>query len=126
MSKGYWWMIPLATVLAGCNTMGRITVKDHMAPSGQRVMVGQAEPKSEYHCQMLVEEEHDWGVKESVNKAAAIERLTQAAVQAAPGKAANYAYLHLPGEATVGIVNVNAFNDPEVVYYNCASLPPPK
>ena len=119
-------MIPLATLLAGCNTMGRITVKDHTAPSGQRVMVGQAEPKSEYHCQKLLQEEHDWGVKESVNKAAAIERLTQAAVEAAPGKGSNYAYLHLPGEATVGIVNVNAFNDPEVVYYNCASLPPPK
>src|SRR3954451_19614642 len=118
MSKGYWWMIPLATLLAGCNTMGRITVKDHMAPSGQRVMVGQAEPKSEYRCQKLVEEEHDWGVKESINKPAAIERLTQDAVEAAPDKGANYAYLHLPGEATVGIVNVNALNDPEVVYYN--------
>lgn len=126
MSKKYWWMVPLATLLAGCNTMGRITLKDHIAPSGQRVMVGQAEPKSEYHCQKLLEEEHDWGVKESVNKAAAIEGLTQAAVQAAPGKGANYAYLHLPGEATVGIVNVNAFNDPEVVYYNCTSLPPAK
>ena len=55
-----------------------------------------------------------------------LEALTQTAVQAAPGKGANYAYLHLPGEATVGIVNVNALNDPEVVYYQCASLPAPK
>ncbi len=125
MIKGSWSIIPLAAVLAGCNTMGRITVKDYTAASGQRVMVGQAEPKSEYQCQKLVEEEHDWGMKESVNKAAAIEQLTQTAVQAAPGKGANYAYLHLPGEATVGVVNVNAFNDPEVVYYKCASLPAP-
>jgi hypothetical protein len=119
-------VITLAVLLVGCNTMGRITVKDYAAASGQRVMAGQAEPKSEYQCQKLVEEEHDWGVKESLNKAAAIEQLTQAAVQAAPGKGANYAYLHLPGETTVGIVNVNALNDPEVVYYKCASLPPPK
>lgn len=123
---GYGLVIPLATLLVGCNTLGRITVKDYTAASGQRVMAGQAEPKSEYQCQKLVEEEHDWGVKESLNKAAAIEQLTQTAVQAAPGKGANYAYLHLPGEATVGIVNVNALNDPEVVYYKCASLPPPK
>ena len=118
-----WSMIPLAAVLVGCNTMGRITVKDYTAASGERVMVGQAEPKSEYGCQQVLEEEHDWGMKESFDKARAIEQLTQTAVQAAPGKGANYAYLHLPGEATVGVVNVNAFNDPEVVYYKCASLP---
>jgi hypothetical protein len=123
---GYQSVVPLAALLVGCNTMGRITVKDYTAASGQRVMAGQAEPQSEYQCQKLVEEAHDWGVKESLNKPAAIEQLTQAAVQAAPSKGANYAYLHLPGEATVGIVNVNALNDPEVVYYKCASLPAAK
>ena len=126
MSRGYWSIVPLIVALTGCNTVGRITVKDYTAASGQRVMVGQAEPKGEYQCRKLVEDTHDWGMKESVDKAGAIEKLTQAAVQAAPGKGANYAYLHLPGEATVGIVNVNAFNDPEVVYYQCANLPAPK
>lgn len=126
MPKAYWSLIPLAALLVGCNTMGRITVKEYTAASGQRVMAGQAEPKSEYQCQKLMAEEHDWGMKESMNKAAAIEKLTQAAVEAAPGKAANYAYLHLPGEANVGALNVNAFNDPEVIYYKCASLPAPK
>lgn len=126
MLKAYLPVIPLAAVLVGCNTMGRITVKDYSAASGQRVMAGQAEPKSEYQCQKLIEEAHDWGMKESMNKAAAIEKLTQAAVEAAPGKGANYAYLHLPGEANVGALNVNAFNDPEVIYYKCASLPAPK
>ena len=126
MSQGHWLVIPLIAVLAGCNTVGRITVKDYTAPSGQRVMAGQAEPKAEYQCRKIVEEEHDWGVKEGMNKAGATEELTKVAVQAAPGKGANYAYLHLPGEATVGIVNVNALNDPEVVYYQCASLPAPK
>ena len=123
MLKVYWPVILLAALVAGCSTMGRITVKDYTAASGQRVMAGQAEPKSEYQCQKLLEEAHDWGMKESMNKAAAIEKLTQAAVAAAPGKGANYAYLHLPGEATVGALNVNAFNDPEVIYYKCASLP---
>lgn len=123
MLKAYLPVIPLAALLVGCSTMGRITVKDYSAPSGQRVMAGQAEPKSEYQCQKLLEEAHDWGMKESMNKAGAIEQLTRTAVDAAPGKGANYAYLHLPGEATVGSLNVNAFNDPEVVYYKCASLP---
>jgi hypothetical protein len=124
MLKAYLPVIPLAALLVGCSTMGRITVKDYSAPSGQRVMAGQAEPKSEYQCQKLLEEAHDWGMKESMNKPAAIEKLTQAAVEAAPGKGANYAYLHLPGEANVGALNVNAFNDPEVIY-KCASLPAP-
>ena len=100
-------------------------MKDYTA-SGQRVMAGQAEPKSEYQCQQLAEEEHDWGMKESMNKPAAIEKLTQVAVAAAPVKGANYAYLRVPGEASVGAVNVNAFKDPKVVYYKCASLPAPK
>jgi hypothetical protein len=123
MLNRYWLLIPLAASLVGCNTMGRITVKDYTAASGQRVMAGQAEPKSEYQCQKVVAEEHDWGMKESMNKAGAIEQLTRTAVDAAPGKGANYAYLHLPGEASVGSLNVNAFNDPEVVYYKCAGLP---
>jgi hypothetical protein len=126
MLKAYWSVIPLAALLAGCNTMGRLTVKDYTAASGQRVMAGQAEPKSEYQCQKLLEETHDWGMKESMNKAGAIEKLTQEAVAAAPGKGANYAYLHLPGEANVGALNVNAFNDPEVIYYKCGSLPAPQ
>ena len=125
MRKAYWPVIPLAALVAGCSTMGGITVKDYTAASGQRVVAGQAEPNNEYQCQKLVEEAHDWGMKESMNKAAAIEKLTQAAVEAAPGKGANYAYLHLPGEANVGALNVNAFNDPEVIYYKCASLPAP-
>lgn len=125
MSKRCWVLVPLAAALMGCNTVGQITVKDYAAKSGERVMVGQAEPKRDYACQKLTEETHDWGVKDkSLDKAGAIERLTQAAVEAAPAKGANYAYLHLPGEATVGIVNVNYFNNPEVVYYKCASLPP--
>jgi hypothetical protein len=126
MSQGHWLIVPLIAALAGCNTVGQITVKDYTAASGQRVMAGQAEPKAEYQCRKIVEEEHDWGVKEGMNKAGAIQELTKVAVQAAPGKGANYAYLHIPGEATVGIVNVNALNDPEVVYYQCASLPAPK
>ena len=73
MLKGYWSLIPLAAALAGCNTVGGITVRDYTAASGQRVMAGQAEPKREYQCQKLGEEEHDWGMKESMNKAAAIE-----------------------------------------------------
>jgi len=126
MRKAHWPVIPLAALVAGCGAMGGLTVKDYTAASGQRVMAGQAEPQSEYQCQKLVEETHDWGMKESMNKAVAIEKLTQTAVEAAPGKGANYAYLHLPGEANVGALNVNAFNDPEVLYYKCASLPAPK
>ena len=126
MRKAYWPAIPLAALVAGCSTMGGLTVKDYTAPTGQRVMAGQAEPHSEYQCQKLVEETHDWGMKESMNKAGAIEKLTQTAVEAAPGKGANYAYLHLPGEANVGALNVSAFNDPEVLYYKCASLPAPQ
>jgi hypothetical protein len=125
MLKGFCAIVTLAAALAGCSTMGQLTVKDYTA-SGQRVMAGQAEPKSEYQCQQLAEEEHDWGMKESMNKPAAIEKLTQVAVAAAPGKGANYAYLRVPGEASVGAVNVNAFKDPKVVYYKCASLPAPK
>ena len=126
MLNRYWSVLPLLAVLAGCNTVGRITVKDYTAASGQRVMVGQAEPKSEYQCRKLLEEEHDWGMKESMNKPAAIEKLTRTAVEAAPGKGANYAFVQVPGETTVGVVNVNAFKDPKVAYYKCASLPAAK
>jgi len=126
MVTRYGSVVTLAVVLAGCSTMGSLTVKDYTAASGQRVMAGQAEPKSEYQCQQVGEEEHDWGMKESMNKPAAIEKLTQAAVEAAPGKGANYAFVQVPGETTVGVVNVNAFKDPKVAYYKCASLPAAK
>lgn len=58
-----------------------------------------------------------------MNRAGATQRITQAAVDSAPGKGANYAYIVTPSEASVGGFNVNAFKDAQVVYYKCASLP---
>jgi hypothetical protein len=113
----------VALALTACNTMGRLTVKNYTAASGERVMAGQAEPKGEYNCQKVGAEDKDWGLKANMNEAAAIDRITTAAVDAAPSKGANYAFIDTPADVNVGIVNVNAFNDAEVVYYKCTSLP---
>ena len=112
-----------AAALAACQTMGGLTVKDYTAKSGQRVMAGQAEPKAEYGCAKLAQERHEWGIKGNMDKAGAMERVTGAAVDAAPAKGANYAYIMAPGEASIGGFNVNAFKDAQVAYYKCNSLP---
>jgi hypothetical protein len=113
----------LSLALLGCSTMGQLTVKDYQAKSGQRVMAGQAEPKAEYGCTKLSQEKQEWGLKGNMDKASATERVTAVAVDAAPKKGANYAYIMTPSEMSVGIVNVNAFKDAQVAYYRCASLP---
>jgi hypothetical protein len=113
----------LAFALVGCSAMGQLTVKDYQAKSGQRVMAGQAEPKAEYNCQKLAQERQDWGLKGNMDRVAATERVTAAAVDAAGKKGANYAYVMTPSETTIGIVNVNAFKDAQVAYYRCANLP---
>lgn len=123
MSRNNLGLAALALVLAGCQTMGQLTVKDYRSKSGQRVMAGQAEPKSEYRCEKLSQERQDWGIKGNMDKAAAIERVTAAAVEAAPGKGANYAYIIAPSEMSFGGFNVNAFKDAQVAYYRCAGLP---
>src|SRR5204863_7299988 len=87
-----------AAALAACQTMGGLTVKDYTAKSGQRVMAGQAEPKSEYGCQKLTQERHEWGIKGNMDKVGAMERVTTAAVDTAPSKGANYAYVMAPGQ----------------------------
>jgi hypothetical protein len=116
--------IVLATFfLAACSSVGQLTVKDYSAGSGQRVMAGQAEPKSEFKCEKLSQDEHDWGLKGNMNRAGAIEALTKTAVEAAPGKGANYAYVIAPSEKSIGGFNVNAFSGAQVAYYKCASLP---
>ena len=109
--------------LAACSTMGQLTVKDYQAKSGQRVMAGQAEPKAEYGCTKLSQERQEWGLKGNMDKVTATERVTAVAVDSAPKKGANYAYVMTPSEMTVGIVNVNAFKDAQVAYYRCSSLP---
>jgi hypothetical protein len=116
-------MVVLAVVVAGCSAVGQLTVKDYKAKSGERVMAGQAEPKADYRCEKLAQERQDWGVKGNMDKAGAMQRVTAAAVEAAPGRGANYAHIIAPGEASIGGFNVNAFKDAQVVYYKCASLP---
>lgn len=114
----------LAT-LAGCQTMGGLTVKDYTAKTGERVVAGQAEPKPEYGCQKLAQDKQDWGLSGNMNKVAAMERVTRVAVDSAPGKGANYAYIMAPAEWGVGSLNLNAFSDAQVAYYRCNNLPAP-
>src|SRR5205807_6472922 len=95
-----------AAALAACQTMGGLTVKDYTAKSGQRVMAGQAEPKSEYGCQKLAQEKEPWGIKGNMDKVGSMERVTATAVDNAPGKGANYANIMAPAEIGVGSVNV--------------------
>ena len=118
----------LAVAIAGCssvqNTMGRLGVKDYSAKSGQRVMAGQAEPRSEYSCQKLAQERQDWGIKGNMDRTSAMERVTTLAVESAASRKANYAHINTPAQASVMGYNVNAFKDAEVTYYRCANLPP--
>jgi hypothetical protein len=115
--------VTFATALAACQTMGGLTVQDYAAKSGQRVMAGQAEPKAEYSCAKVAQERHEWGIKGNMDKVGAMERVTNAAVDAAPSKGANYAYIMAPGQASIGAINVNAWSDAQVAYYKCTSLP---
>jgi hypothetical protein len=127
MLKRYLPAVLLALAIGGCstveNSMGRLTVKDYTAKSGKRVMAGQAEPKAEYSCRKLEQEKQDWGLKGTMDKPTAIERVTSVAVERAPGKGANYAHVMVPSEMSFGGFNANAFKDAQVAYYQCASLP---
>lgn len=125
MSMKYASVAVLAAAVVGCSAVGQLTVKDYEAKSGARVMAGQAEPKAEYRCDKLAQERQDWGIKGNMDKAGAMQRVTAAAVEAAPGRGANYAHVIAPGEASIGGLNVNAFKDAQVVYYKCTSLPAP-
>ena len=113
----------LALALAGCSTMGQLTVKDYQAKSGQRVMAGQAEPKAEYRCEKLAQEKRDWGITGNMDRVGAIQKVTAVAVETAPAKGSNYAYIMAPAQVNVGMLNVNAFSDARVAYYRCANLP---
>jgi hypothetical protein len=123
MSKNRMTIVVLAGMLSACSTLGQLTVKDYQAKSGQRVMAGQAEPKADYQCRKLAQERHDWGMKGNMDKAGATQRVTAAAVEAAPGRGANYAHVMPPSDTSIGGVNINAFKDAQVAYYKCASLP---
>ncbi|HEX6927771.1 MAG TPA: hypothetical protein VF267_00880 [Gammaproteobacteria bacterium] len=116
-------MAALAFALVACSAIGRLTVKDYTADTGERVMAGQAEPKDEYDCRKIAQEEQDWGLSGNMNKAAAMERITEVAVNTAPEKGANYVFVIAPAETSILGFNVNAFSDAEVAYYQCANLP---
>lgn len=123
MSKNRLTIAVVAGMLTACSTIGQFTVKDYQAKSGQRVMAGQAEPKADYKCAKLAQERHDWGMKGNMDKAGATQRVTAAAVEAAPGRGANYAHVMPPSDTSIGGVNINTFKDAQVAYYKCASLP---
>jgi hypothetical protein len=112
-----------ATFLCACNTVGQFTVKDYKTASGERVMAGQAAPKDDYECSMVGEGSQDWGFKGNLDRASATQRVTDAAVEAAPGKGANYVHVMTPSEKSIGGFNMNAFADAKAAYYKCANLP---
>jgi hypothetical protein len=113
----------IAVGLAGCQTMGALTVKDYTSKSGSRVVAGQAEPKAQYKCAEVAREKYEWGLKGNMDKVGATQRVTATAVDAAPAKGANYAYVMTPAEFGIGAINVNAFSDARVAFYKCADLP---
>ncbi len=118
--------LPIAFVavsLAACSAVGQLTVKDYQAKSGERIVAGQAEPKGEYQCQKLAQEKQEWGFKGNLDRAGAAAQITQVGVDAAPAKGANYVYVMLPSEKSIGGFNVNAFSDAQVAYFKCSNLP---
>ncbi len=86
-------------------------------------MAGQAEPKSNYDCVKISQEKQDFGLSGNMNKTEATEKITKTAVDTAPSKGANYAYIIIPSETSIMGFNVNAFKDAQVAYYKCANLP---
>lgn len=130
MRKTLLIVVSAIVAAAGCSSIqeavGGLTVKDYTAKTGQRVMAGQAEPKSDYGCTKVAQESQDFGLSGNMDKAAATEKITQVAVDTAPSKSANYAYVIIPSDTSVMGFNVNAFKDAQVAYYKCSSLPPPR
>jgi hypothetical protein len=118
-------VVSVVVAISGCSAVGQLTVKEYTAKSGERVLAGQVEPKAEYGCEKLAQERQDWGLAGNLDRASAMQRITAAAVDAAPTKGANYAYVIAPSEASIGGFNVNAFKDAQVAYYKCSGLPPP-
>src|SRR5258706_9075390 len=109
MTNNLVFVVVSTLALAACQTMGGLTVKDYTAKSGQRVMAGQAEPKTEYNRQKLAQGKQDWGLKGKMDKGAATERGTTPALDKAPGRGANYAYNLAPAQIGLGAVNANPF-----------------
>lgn len=79
--------------------------------------------ESEYQCQKLGQEQQEWGFKGNLDRAAATASVTQVAVDSAPAKGANYVYVMLPSEKSIGGFNVAAFSDAQVAYFKCSNLP---
>ncbi|HEX8757966.1 MAG TPA: hypothetical protein VF745_16645 [Steroidobacteraceae bacterium] len=123
MSRRIALALSVAVAAAGCSTMGQLTVKSYTASSGERVVAGQAAPQASYGCEKLGQESRHWGLTGNMNRAHATETLTAAAVDSAPAKGANYVYVMVPSQASIGGFNVNAFKDAQVAYYKCSNLP---
>jgi hypothetical protein len=123
MNKRNAGAIVLVGVLAGCQTVGGLTVKDYTSKSGSHVVAGQAEPKAQYNCTKVSQEKYEWGIKGNMDKVGATERVTRAAVNDAPARGANYTYVMTPAQIGIGAVNVNAFSDAQAAFYKCTNLP---
>lgn len=117
-------LLAMLTALAGCQSVGRLTVRDYTLSNGEHAAIGQAEPKEEYQCTLLAREQEDWGLTGNMDQAAAMERMREVALENMPRKHANYGYLEKPSELGVMGFNVNAFRDAKISYYRCSQLPP--
>jgi hypothetical protein len=116
-------LVAMLTGLAGCQTVGRLTVRDYTLSNGEHAAIGQAEPEDAYQCTLLAREQEEWGLTGNMDQAAAMERMREVALENMSRKNANYGYLEKPSEFGVMGFNVNAFRDAKISYYRCNNLP---
>lgn len=109
-------------VVAGCSSVAELTVTERVAPSGERVLVGQAEPRRDNACTQVHHEIRDWGFRQRAATPVAMRRIEDDAVVTAASRGANFAQIVIPGEASVMGFDVNALKDAQVKYYRCADL----
>jgi hypothetical protein len=109
--------------IAGCNTLAKHSIEEKRTPAGKFLAVGQFEPEKEHGCKVLKEEKKPWGMAGKMDPMGKRNELIDKALPVADKLKANYVFVQLPNETSVMGVNVNAFADAKLHYYNCQKVP---
>lgn len=109
-------------VISGCSTISKLTIKEYTNSSGHKVIAGRYKPEAENQCQQRKKASASWGFKGHLDPDGRYNEIVMQAIERAPSLKANYVYIVLPNNTSVGGVDVN-YSAADIYYYKCNNPP---
>jgi uncharacterized protein YceK len=114
-------LLVVISVISGCSTISKLTIKEYTNSSGHKVTAGRYKPEADNQCQQRKKLSASWGFQGRLDPDARYDEIVMQAVDRASALNANYVYVVVPtGISDRGDVDASVA---DIYYYHCKNQP---